>query len=52
MKYLFSTDLSYFNKTAHPDLKERNESLNHAINSQKQDTKLILKKLYLNLKLK
>jgi hypothetical protein len=53
IKYLFSIDMSYFNITKRLDLKEtnRNQNLNDAINSQKQDTKLILKSLYINLKL-
>jgi hypothetical protein len=50
IKYLFSTDMSYFNKTAHPNLKD-SRNLNDAINSQKQDTKLILERLWSNLKL-
>ena len=33
------------------NLKERYRNLNEAINSQKQETKLILQKLHLNLKL-
>ena len=53
IKYLFSIDMSYFNITERLNLKEtdRNQILNDAINSQKKDTKLILKSLYINLKL-
>jgi hypothetical protein len=53
IKYLFSIDMSYFNITERLNLKEtnRNRNLNDAINSQKKDTKLILKLLYINLKL-
>ena len=51
IKYLFSTNMSLFNEIAHPNLKERNQSLKNAIDSQKQDTKPILKRLHLNLKL-
>ena len=51
IKFLLSTDISYFYIYMCLNLKERYRNLNEAINSQKQETKLILQKLHLNLKL-
>jgi hypothetical protein len=51
IKFLLLTDISYFYIYMCLNLKERYRNLNEAINSQKQETKLILQKLHLNLKL-